>query len=413
LRVETQRRIDRYLGAPLCRLLSFWPGARRRNDEAPRPAKIVVILLSEMGSLVLAQPMFSRLREAYPDAALYALVFRRNKEVLDLLEAVPEDNVFTLRDDSLAVFARDALLAVCRLRRAGIDTVIDCELFSRASAALSFLVGASRRVGFERHTQEGLYRGSFINRSVLYNPYQHIAQQFVTLAEAIEGRGAPRVKRVVPATLPTLSRIRLRPGELEEMRLRLARDFSSVVSGSGSGRLVLVYPGGGLLPIRAWPLESYQELVSALLNEGFLVGIIGLAEDGTLARRIQEACGEARTLDLTGYTRTVRELVVLFHLAELLVTNDGGPCHFASMTPIPSIVLYGPETPVLYGSLDPRSASFFEGLSCSPCVTAYNHRRSPCDGDNQCLKLIRPNDVLERALSMVASYKTELAAKTD
>lgn len=409
MRVETERRIDRYLGVPLCRLLSLWPGVRARNQQAPPPARIVVILLSEMGSLVLAQPMFARLREKYPQAELHAFVFHRNKEVLDLLDAVPQKNVITLGDASFVGFVIDALQAIRCLRRARVDTVIDCELFSRASAILSFLTGAPRRVGFERHTQEGLYRGSFINRPVLYNPYQHIAQQFVTLAEAVEGRATPVVKRAVPSRLPTLSRVPLRPGELDAMRRRLSADFPS----AAGERLVLVYPGGGLLPIRAWPLSSYQELVAGLLEEGFVVGLIGLAEDRPLARRIREFCGEARTIDLTGYTRTVRELVVLFHLAELLVTNDGGPCHFASMTPIRSIVLYGPETPVLYGSLDPRSVAFYKGLSCSPCLTAYNHRRSPCDGDNQCLKLIRPSEVLGRALSMLAEEKSMLAARAD
>jgi hypothetical protein len=72
------------------------------------------------------------------------------------------------------------------------------------------------------------------------------------------------------------------------------------------------------------------------------------------------------------------------------------------MTPIRTIVLYGPETPLLYGALDPKSFSFFSNLACSPCLTAYNHRNSPCDGDNQCLKVIRPEDVIERALAMLA-----------
>jgi ADP-heptose:LPS heptosyltransferase len=94
--------------------------------------------------------------------------------------------------------------------------------------------------------------------------------------------------------------------------------------------------------------------------------------------------------------------MLLFHLAELLVTNDGGPGHFAAMTPIRTIALYGPETPLLYGALDPKSFSFFSNLACSPCLTAYNHRNSPCDGDNQCLKIIRPEDVIERALAMLA-----------
>ena len=94
--------------------------------------------------------------------------------------------------------------------------------------------------------------------------------------------------------------------------------------------------------------------------------------------------------------------MLVFHLAELLVTNDGGPGHFASMTPMPSIILFGPETPALYGSLDPKAVHFFQGLSCSPCLTAYNHRLSPCDGDNQCLKTIEPAEVwaaVQRILS--------------
>src|SRR3990172_5118642 len=157
MKIDWKRRIGRFVGAPLCRLLSILPGARGEARDAPPPRKILVILLSEMGSLVLAQPMFDRIRRNYPEAALYALVFRKNKEVLDLLEAIPEENVLTLRNDSLPHLMRDALGSVRALRRLRIDTVLDCELFSRVSAILSFLTGAKRRVGFERHTQEGLY----------------------------------------------------------------------------------------------------------------------------------------------------------------------------------------------------------------------------------------------------------------
>ena len=397
MRIDFQRRVDRFVGAPLCRVLSFLPGARDEARDAPPPRKILVILLSEMGSLVLAQPMFHRIRQKYPEASVYAMVFRKNKEVLHLLEAIPEENVLTLRNDSLPHLMADALGSVRALRRLGIDTVLDCELFSRVSAILSFLTGAKRRVGFERHTQEGLYRGRFLNRPVLYNPYHHIARQFLTLVEAVDGRGRPLAKRPVEGDDVAIRPLRLRGDELGEMRRRIESDFP-IARGQ---RLVLVHPGGGLLPVRAWPLAAYQELVSGLTSRGFVVGIIGLGEDRPLAAAIQDRPGRERTLDLTGYTRTVRELMLVFHLAELLVTNDGGPGHFAAMTPVRAIVLYGPETPLLYGSLDPESFSFFSNHSCSPCLTAYNHRNSPCDGDNQCLKVIRPEEVLERALAML------------
>ena len=95
--------------------------------------------------------------------------------------------------------------------------------------------------------------------------------------------------------------------------------------------------------------------------------------------------------------------MVIFHFSSLLITNDGGPGHFAAMTPIPAIIFYGPETPTLYGTLDENALNIFLGLSCSPCVTAYNHRNSPCDGDNLCLKKIEPEQVLSKALEILES----------
>ena len=93
--------------------------------------------------------------------------------------------------------------------------------------------------------------------------------------------------------------------------------------------------------------------------------------------------------------------MILFHFASLLITNDGGPGHFAAMTPVPAIVLYGPETPTLYGPMDGKSRTCYVPFSCSPCLTAYNHRHSPCDGDNRCLKAIHPDRVLKMAYEIL------------
>ncbi|MCX5839466.1 MAG: glycosyltransferase family 9 protein, partial [Deltaproteobacteria bacterium] len=78
---------------------------------------------------------------------------------------------------------------------------------------------------------------------------------------------------------------------------------------------------------------------------------------------------------------------------------------FAVLTPIKSILFHGPETPVLYGPLSDKVHVFYRSLSCSPCLTAYNHRNSPCDGDNVCLKSIQPEEVLEKALSILQQDK--------
>ena len=98
-------------------------------------------------------------------------------------------------------------------------------------------------------------------------------------------------------------------------------------------------------------------------------------------------------------------MLLLFHRASLLVTNDGGPGQFAALTPIPSIVFFGPEPPALYGSLGANAHVFYESFACSPCLTAYNHRRSPCDGDNQCLKQIGTAGVLAKARELLSAHR--------
>jgi ADP-heptose:LPS heptosyltransferase len=148
-------------------------------------------------------------------------------------------------------------------------------------------------------------------------------------------------------------------------------------------------------------VASYVRVAQDLVARGFAVAIVGLAEDKPLARTIQGACSAPGCLDLTGYTASVRDVTVLLHLGALLITTDGGTGHFAALTPIPAVVLYGPETPLLYGPLSDRTVTLFKGLSCSPCLTAYNHRRSPCDGDNQCVKTITPEEVLAKAYGLL------------
>ena len=400
--VDFQRKVDRIAGTVICRLFSLFSGKRQKNRQRLRPQNIMVILLSEMGSLVLARPMFDHLKKKYPPASIFVLLFKQNKELLDILAVVPEENILTVRNDRFNHLLFDSVKALRMMRRVGIDTVLDCELFSRISSIYSFLSGADIRVGFHPYTQEGLFRGDFINRPVLYNPYQHISHQFITLAEAIESDGRPTVKRQVSNDALGITAMTVGQDEITALSQRLKNNFSQVQGKN----IILIYPGGGLLPIRAWPLSYFCRIAEDFIQNGYIVGIIGLKQDKEIAGEIVSYCRSTNCINLTGYTKTVRELMILFHLASLLITNDGGPGHFAAMTPISTIILYGPETPALYGSLDDKSINLYLSLSCSPCLTAYNHRNSPCDGDNQCLKSIPPETVLRKAYEILRSQES-------
>ncbi len=409
MNIALQRWIDRWAGIPLCAAVSAVSAitdalrkpAGAQAQAAPRA--IVIILLSEMGSLVLAHEMFTRLKARYPDAQLHALLFGKNREILDLMQVIEPGNVHTVDDKSLKGLLGSLWKAVGDLRRANVDVAIDCELFSRISSLLSFASGARVRVGFHRHTQEGLYRGSHINRPVPYNPYHHISAQFLTLARAIDSAAVPKSKLPVPqAGGKPPPHVQLDPALKPDIERRLAQDFPAIAGKP----LVLVYPGGGILPIRAWPLASYTALCEGLVADGCAVAVIGLRDDQVLAQQlvanVNKAFPAGPVIDLTGYTRSIAELLALFHVARLLVTNDGGPGQFAALTPIWTLMLFGPETPSLYAPLTPRCHSFYSHYPCSPCLTAYNHRSSYCDGDNQCLKVIAPDAVLAKARECLA-----------
>jgi len=254
---------------------------------------------------------------------------------------------------------------------------------------------------------------------VPYNPYRAIKDQFITLARALEkpeeksSMAMPRSKQ--PAMVfasdgrfEALQPLALQEGELANAVAKLKSDFPTL----GNKPLVLIYPGGGILPIRAWPEHYFATTAKALLDKGCAVGFIGLPVDKPLAQSLvnqlqSESPQHNAVLDLTGYTKNIRELLVLFFHAKLLITNDGGPGHFAALTPIHTIMFFGPETPALYApiasSLGGEVAALYAGTPCSPCLTAYNHRTSSCDGNNVCLQEITPEQVLGHASRMLGA----------
>jgi ADP-heptose:LPS heptosyltransferase len=413
MKLQTQRFIDRWAGQLLCGVVSAW--VRLTSGFSPAPSitsdakNILVILLSEMGSIVLAGSMFAELRRKYPQANIHILQLKKNQEVSKLLQLTQAQNMHSLDDSSGGALIGDILKVSLAMRKLRLDAVIDCELFSRVSALLSFTTGAPVRVGYTPHTQEGLYRGSFINHAIPYNPYQHISKQFLSLVDAMDSAGStPRNKAAAIRELPadTELSVRFTDEELAAYRQQVHTDHPV----TADRKLVLLYAGGGILPERAWPAAHYARVAQGLCAAGFAVGLIGLKDDAQLATDLMAQIKSEACIDLTGYTRSIRELLMLFHASSLLITNDGGPGHFATLTPIQTMVFFGPETGRLYGPLGTRNKILESGIACSPCLSAYNHRLTFCDGDNQCLKRIAPDPVLADALAFLQTAPQALAS---
>src|SRR5439155_22329735 len=89
---------------------------------------------------------------------------------------------------------------------------------------------------------------------------------------------------------------------------------------------------------------------------------------------------------------------------EVLMITDTCPPHFAYMTPIHVITLFGPETPELFSARSPNAEFLYAGIACSPCVNAYNNRQSVCR-NNICMQAISVDPVFEKVTSIYDSLK--------
>jgi ADP-heptose:LPS heptosyltransferase len=180
------------------------------------------------------------------------------------------------------------------------------------------------------------------------------------------------------------------------------RKLSSAGANLDDDTVVIINPNSSdIFPLRKWPLKHYAQLCRQLLNNipQCILVITGVTAEKEDAKYILEQVQSPRCIDFTGKT-SFRELLALYSIAAAMVTNDSGPAHFASLLSLPTIVLFGPETPRLYSPIGKQHKALYARFSCSPCVSVYNGKKSPCQ-ENRCLISISPEVVFDKVLALL------------
>ncbi len=401
--VNTMRAIDHWVGVPLCALVTPFvalaDGIKNlfsRESETPR--KLLFIELSEMGSAILVDPAMRNAQAR--GAELFFLIFKSNRASLTLLNTVKPENIFTIDSASLGGLIKDAARFLIVARRHRIDTVIDLELFSRFTALLTGLCGARRRVGYHIFHGEGLWRGAMLTRKVHYNPHIHITKNFLSLIHAAFASKieTPFSKISISDAEVKLEQAVIDPAAMTRVRQRIEHLASEagILFTQGKERLILINPNASdLLPQRRWSQQRFSELIMSIHQQypDDLILITGSPAEFEYVETVRTVANVKNALNFAGQV-SFAELPPLYTLSDVMVTNDSGPGHFSAVTPLRTIVLFGPETPALYGSVG-NSIAITANLACSPCVSAANHRKTPCH-DNVCMQAITVAQVLEK-----------------
>ncbi|ETK31472.1 glycosyltransferase family 9 protein [Microbispora sp. ATCC PTA-5024] len=156
------------------------------------------------------------------------------------------------------------------------------------------------------------------------------------------------------------------------------------------GGEVVVHPGASSAA-RQWPPERFAQAAAELTRLGHRVVVTGGVGEIALARHVAALAGLPEEAVLAGRT-DLPGLAALTRHAALVVCGDTGMSHLATAVGTPSVVLYGPVPPVLWGP--PES---------HPHVTLWTGRTGDphADRPSEGLLEIEAPAVLDAALSLL------------
>jgi len=389
------RWMDRYIGSFACLILSILGRLSFKKSRRGPFKNILLVELFEMGASIMTSPSIRFIRTQFPDAKIYVLTTQSIRPSWLKIGELEPSRVFALKEDGIFSFLFSYLQVLRTLNRIQMDAVIDFELFFRITAIFSFFIKAGKKGGFLRYHLEGLYRGSIYQSGCHFNQNTHIAKNFLALTKTVLGdsRDFPQYKNNLTAEELVLTPYQPQANVLAELRRKIPEFMSSPY--------LLVAPDvGPNLSVRNYPLDRLSGVLKEILQQfpEYRLGMIGTKENIPSCETLAQLVQSDRLVSLAGRT-TMDELFELLHGAKILISNDNGPVHFAAMTDTPTLALYSTDSPFVYGSLG-KCLVLYSFYQCSPCIMAYNHKRSDCS-DNKCLQAIPASTVSSFALGIL------------
>lgn len=368
MKLNTLRYLDRKIGIPLCNFLYFFKKTlflhRRKEFNKDKVKKILVIKIWGMGSIILASPLFENLRRNFPEAEIWFLTkdgFEHiyNGKFFNKIETIKLKGFFR------AVY--DFLMLVANIRRNKFDLVIDLEIVARYTSLLSYLSGAKVKVGFEITGQN---KDKLYDFKVLYHESKHISETFLNTIRILG------IKTVLYDPEP--------PTCLDEDKLSLIFKKYDIFK----PYVVVNINASELAYQRRLAPEKFGLIIKNINNlfPEYSIVLIGSKEEIDYVGKFRKnfLSKSKNIIDLSGKTN-LKELFSILSKASLMISNDSGPAHAASVSKVPLIVFFGPESPVVYGPLGGEKTIFYSRVHCSPCVSVYKDKKIKCRSAVECL----------------------------
>jgi lipopolysaccharide heptosyltransferase III len=343
----------------------------------PARPRILVVALRRLGDVLLTTPLVRSIRRAWPGATLDALVFADTAGILDGNPDI--DHVVAM--PARPTFSQSLALAARLFKR--YDLAVSTQSGDRPTF---FALAAGRRHAGPAWSGNWIKR-RLLSRSVAAGEGMHRVEEMLRIADAL---GIARVAEVVC------------PAGALAAKHAVAEPYA-------------VIHAAPMFRYKQWTRDGWRALAEALKQRGLAVAATGGPADRAYLDELWRDAPGVRRLD--GRLRWP-EIAALLRNARVYVGPDTSVTHLAAASGCPTVALFGPTDPRLWG---PWPAA---GLN-EPWAAAgtIQHRRNvwlvqnplpclPCQNEGcdrhiasraQCLDELTPRQVLaaaDQALAM-------------
>jgi heptosyltransferase-2 len=245
------------------------------------------------------------------------------------------------------------------------------------SAALVFLAGVKRRVGYARDGRSPLLTDAVPAPREGEIP-RH--ERFYYL-ELLRRAG-------LVSSIPECDEILL--DGAEGARIRGEKLFAE---GGMRGPVIGVSPGAAFGGAKRWPQDRFAEAARDLSRRsGAAIAVFGSAAELPLCERVAASCGGR---SFAGET-TLREFIDMTAACRLFLANDSGAMHIAASLGVPSVTVFGPTDETATGPCGRHARILREPVECAPC------KKRECPIDHRCMTRVDASRMVAAAEELIA-----------
>lgn len=355
------------------------------EQKLPHGARILIVRLGAIGDVLHSTAVVHNLKRLVPDCHVTWLV---SPPASILLENNPDIDRLLVWDRrtfdkaaqhlDLRTVRQTLKEAAALLHQYEFDIALDIQgLF--LSGILTRMSRAPRRIGIhERH--EGNFL--FMTEMAPDIPERHKIRRYMT-ALAPLGIGPEDFEPGLVLKLPDA---------YEGFAEKFFAD--KAVTLHDPQRPLLLVNTRTTWPDKNWPPEFFGRAL-ANLPENIQIVFTGAPSDQVYIERAQQEMAGRASLSIAGQT-SLLELAAIFRESDLLLTGDTGPLYIAEAVGLPTLSLWGPTHPGIYGPLTKGHHFILSPNKCTACCKTKCRRRT-----NACMNAIKPGTVTKALLGLL------------